>query len=737
MTETKNLPTQLTDQSLVPFTGKHHSLVARGMLELSKENNDAIYRQARKTYNEITDNGTISWCGAEERKVPMAKVFKVFQNLAEKGYGKAFFPLSTIYQGEQSIEGDLVQAKYYREHAFDWLHSNEHLNDPEIWCDLGILYMHDDNQLVVHYFQKGADVHDPNCMWMLSDAYAFGAEVEQDWNEAQYWQIKAAMAGHAKAQHGLEIQHDRGDLDIDDKQVFDWYTWSAGQGYVWAQVLLADTYFAGHTMESYFEGKKEYCSYWHDEEQAVYWYEKAAIQGDPHAQLQLGKMYWHGMSCIEQDYEQAKYWLEKSIEQNNPEAQHQSGLFLFDMGEVEQAIMYVQYATEQDYGPAQYDYALLLSQDNDDLSDEDLEHCCDLFESAFIWYFERISESGDLELRYDYAMMHLNNWNNWQINKHRRANRYKGLSLLREIADEPSPIDIPLPAYDIQRRACRTLGKKLLNDNPEKEQVLEAIHWLSKAVKLGDVNACTDLAELYLYGHAGGGSCREPQVKLVEIDQKLAVYWYERGVQLGWCTASYELGSHYLEGKHLPQDLALAEKWLIHSAKEGSSFAPILLGMEYASGARLHQNSDPAIYWLIKATESDSRAFIELAKIHFDGKIISRDFEKAINWLSRLRDEKNIRWNDAIKLIAEKCFDGRFNTRQETTAQEWIEETASMLEKRVSDTDDHMYMCRTSNLAELYELGLGVEKDMEKAIHWYRQSGSYRAKEHLRELGIE
>lgn len=59
-------------------------------------------------------------------------------------------------------------------------------------------------------------------------------------------------------------------------------------------------------------------------EQAVYWFRKAAEQGDARGQLLLGKMYdWgHG---VEDNFELAVYWFTKSAEQGNAEGQYELG----------------------------------------------------------------------------------------------------------------------------------------------------------------------------------------------------------------------------------------------------------------------------------------------------------------------------------------------------------------------------------------------------------------------------
>lgn len=54
-------------------------------------------------------------------------------------------------------------------------------------------------------------------------------------------------------------------------------------------------------------------------EQAAYWYQMAAEQGDSNAQFRLGTMYYGGQ--IPQDFVQAAYWYQKSAEQGNFNAQ--------------------------------------------------------------------------------------------------------------------------------------------------------------------------------------------------------------------------------------------------------------------------------------------------------------------------------------------------------------------------------------------------------------------------------
>jgi TPR repeat protein len=309
------------------------------------------------------------------------------------------------------------------------------------------------------------------------------------------------------------------------------------------------------------------------------------------------------------------------------------------------------------------------------------------------------------------------------------------------VASEPILIDFdgkPSPKNVAQRRASRRLGNELLKLASE-DNVSEAIRWLEQAANLGDTEACVDLAELYLHGNRRFSNSREPPAKLVEIELQTAVNWYELGFQLGWSTAAYRLGCEYLHGKPLPQNVVLAEKWLLKAANAGHSSAKLVLGQEYASGIRFRQDADEAIHWLVLAAEHSQRVAIRLAEIYLDGKITHRNFDEAIKWLTVAADSGTFR-NDAMKMVAKKCFDGQFNAVEQSAAHAWLENMAAAA---LESVDDSKYPGREAinvfNLGELNELGLGVEQDMETAIICYEYSaelGSRQAQERLDKLDI-
>lgn len=144
MDEREYLPAVIAAQALAVQMEKRGSLAARGMAAvLTNEKHalmkacDELYRQAREVYNRLTDDGLASWFGSKEREIPLTEAFNSFRQLATEGYGKAYFPLYTLYRGWQSIKADSAHSLHFLNLATDWLLNNQYLNDPEIWYDLG------------------------------------------------------------------------------------------------------------------------------------------------------------------------------------------------------------------------------------------------------------------------------------------------------------------------------------------------------------------------------------------------------------------------------------------------------------------------------------------------------------------------------------------------------------------------------------------------------------------------
>ena len=227
--------------------------------------------------------------------------------------------------------------------------------------------------------------------------------------------------------------------------------------------------------------------------------------------------------------------------------------------------------------------------------------------------------------------------------------------------------------------------------------------------------------------------------QLFSPDIEKAIYWYQRGISLHKRDAMH-LASLYLKGELLEQNFQLAEKLFLVAAEAGNEGAKLKLGSEYLNGKKFEQNVSKAIYWLELAAKTLSSPKLLLAEIYFDGIFVKKDFSIAMYWIQSIKIPAARQFsNNAMKLVNKKCFDGRFSKSEEELAKEWLHKMVSAAHELIADQDNDDYPSRAYFLAEIFELGLGVELNMDKAIHWYKKAATHgyqMAKTRLLELGV-
>lgn len=339
MTERENLPAKLAAHDLATSTEERGSLVGRRLIALKKDN-DALYRQARVVFDRIEVN---RWNAADNPAISSA--FKIFQQLADQNYGKAYYPLSTLYSYKKpDIEEDQDRAQHFAQLAFDWCFANQANQDVELWCDLAAMYASgrgvkkEDIERAVYWLRKAAEQGYAWAQFWLGMLCIGRRGVPQDDKLAVYWIRKAAEQGHRRGQFELGwLYSDGRGVEQNDEQAICWFRKAAEQGDESAQYNLGLRY----------EGGRGVCQ---DDKQAVYWYRKAAEQGHERVQCKLGCMYSKGRG-VEQNDEQAIYWFRKAAEQGDEDAQYNLGVMYEEGRGVEQnyqvAVKWYQLAADQ------------------------------------------------------------------------------------------------------------------------------------------------------------------------------------------------------------------------------------------------------------------------------------------------------------------------------------------------------------------------------------------------------
>lgn len=90
---------------------------------------------------------------------------------------------------------------------------------------------------------------------------------------------------------------------------------------LWSVSGLAETPYQLYLRAAHYEVEK-------DMPHALYWYRKAAEEGDVDAQLRLGKLYRGGYN-VDADYAKSAHYYEMAAEQGNPVAEYKLGTMYY------------------------------------------------------------------------------------------------------------------------------------------------------------------------------------------------------------------------------------------------------------------------------------------------------------------------------------------------------------------------------------------------------------------------
>jgi TPR repeat protein len=114
-----------------------------------------------------------------------------------------------------------------------------------------------------------------------------------------------------------------------------------------------------------------------DDQEAIRWYEKAALQGDSASEYVLGDFFYLEGRGVPQDLELAQYWLRKAAEQGNAQAEMALGQLYEEGKGVEkdwaQARLWYQRAVDHHWPMAQYGLQRVAAADGGDGAQADEE----------------------------------------------------------------------------------------------------------------------------------------------------------------------------------------------------------------------------------------------------------------------------------------------------------------------------------------------------------------------------
>lgn len=332
----KNITT--AKQSSATMLGRGLAAIqsSKAKVAFAASKQDKLYREVRDSYDLIANDGSSRHFKNLETPIQnplldsmksaqtstyvifmkqLENIFAVFQQLADQGFAKAYFPLALMNQGGQGISIDIEKANYYSQLAFDWCISNQTSNDPEIWTDLGLMYdggvgVKEDKAQAVFWYRKAAENGYPKAKVALGFMYDIGFGVGRCTEKARIWFREAAEQGYPRAQFHLGFSYLDGDQD---HLALFWLSKAVDNGYPGAACTLGSMYENGWGVEQ-------------DTKQATFWYHQAATQGVEEAQWCLATLLSRDRPDFERDDNLALFWYSESANQGDSWAQFKLGL---------------------------------------------------------------------------------------------------------------------------------------------------------------------------------------------------------------------------------------------------------------------------------------------------------------------------------------------------------------------------------------------------------------------------
>ena len=155
------------------------------------------------------------------------------------------------------------------------------------------------------------------------------------------------------------------------------------------------------------------------------------------------------------------------------------------------------------------------------------------------------------------------------------------------------------------------------------------------------------------------------------------------------------------------------------------------IGKMHCYGLGTKQNYEQAFEWFLKsATEDNKFAQYSLANLYYYGNGVEKDLSQAFLWYRKSASQGQ---PYASYAVAQMYGKGEYVTKTEDTAQRYYKQALSGFLKIESDdmADDNLFY----KIGAMYKNGLGTEKDIIKAIDYFKRSAEMNNKNGLYEYG--
>ena len=298
--------------------------------------------------------------------------------------------------------------------------------------------------------------------------------------------------------------------------------------------------------------------------------------------------------------------------------------------------------------------------------------------------------------------------------------------------------------------AMKELAYFLRHGKGIKQNCREAFQWYLRAASFNDVDAILKVAEMYaeigtaqnlpkaleLYKKIANSNLYEKidrkysAKKIAYIyekffnDGRMMIKWLKKSALLGDTDAQFKIAEIYRDGKFIESSGEDALKWFTailndkNLSNEERYSAAFEIAQMFHKGKAVARSDTEAVKYFKLSTKANvvtaRSAYTNLAKIYCTSKEIAPNIGMALHWLKKAIEVGS---RQAMWIVAKIYRDGKFGVRQNgEKALEILCETA----KQNFDTVNKVSAMRM--IAEMYDKGLAIPEDKQKAAKIYQES---------------
>jgi uncharacterized protein len=235
-----------------------------------------------------------------------------------------------------------------------------------------------------------------------------------------------------------------------------------------------------------------------------------------------------------------------------------------------------------------------------------------------------------------------------------------------------------------------------------------ALKWFRQAAEQGYVEAMFEAGDLLFESHR------------VKKDYSEAARWYRLAGERGHAEAQFKLGKLREGGYGWGVDYREALEWYLKAAEQGHAKAQLAVGRLYASiRPGIKQDKPLAAFWLRKsAAQGLPEAEFELGQLYdWGGRRLNEDYAEAALWYRRAAEKGH----DYAQLYLARLYEeGLGVAKDEREADRWLRHSdwAGRYKKDLRAGLDSF----GGSLGHMYETGIGIERDLSKAVECYRKA---------------